>query len=401
MQRLLALIPPGTSRIDLLAPPFAGHLNPVLAMGRALAELYQVRILSTQKALPRIHAAGLTGVAIEGEYDDVLCAVANPQYAVKTHPVRLYRQFREVVGLLVNFSHALAQYWRDEGTPDLVISDFTLPVVGEVCRQFSVPWWTSLPSPCALETADGVPGYCGGLLPPRNKFERVIQFLHRKKVRGFKRCIFWLFRKTIRPTGIHRLYREDGSESAYSAHCILALSEERFEFPRTWPAAVHFIGPALYTPPVIVPQPPFETGKRHVLVTLGTHLDWHKAEVTRAVAKLAQTLPDWVFHFTLGNPDTASVAHQSNLYCLPWVDYDRWVSEYDAVIHHGGAGIMWHCLKAERPALVYPVDYDQFDHAARLAWHGKGIWLKGGIHALEQARPLLLRLVQSTVKNEK
>ncbi|MEN3752532.1 glycosyltransferase [Mangrovibacter sp. SLW1] len=150
-----------------------------------------------------------------------------------------------------------------------------------------------------------------------------------------------------------------------------------------------------------MPQPPFETGKRHVLVTLGTHLDWHKAEVTRAVAKLAQTLPDWVFHLTLGNPDAASMAHQSNLYCLPWVDYDRWIAEYDAVIHHGGAGIMWHCLKAERPALVYPVDYDQFDHAARLAWHGKGIWLKGGIHALEQAKPLLLYLVQSTVKNEK
>ncbi|MEN3752533.1 hypothetical protein ABC733_06870 [Mangrovibacter sp. SLW1] len=168
-------------------------------MGRALAEHYQVRILSTQKALPRIHAAGLTGVAIEGEYDDALCAVANPQYAVKTHPVRLYRQFREVVGLLVNFSHALAQYWRDEGTPDLVISDFTLPVVGEVCRQFSVPWWTSLPSPCALETADGVPGYCGGLLPPRNGVARVVQFLHRKKCGGSNGLYSGYFAKPFAP----------------------------------------------------------------------------------------------------------------------------------------------------------------------------------------------------------
>lgn len=36
MQRSYDLIPPGLTRIDLLAPPFAGHLHPVLAMGLAL-----------------------------------------------------------------------------------------------------------------------------------------------------------------------------------------------------------------------------------------------------------------------------------------------------------------------------------------------------------------------------
>lgn len=223
--------------------------------------------------------------------------------------------------------------------------------------------------------------------------------LSTKKVRLFKHSAFWLFRDVIRQTGIESLYRQDGSESAYSPLCILALSEEKFEFPCSWPTAVSFIGPALYTPPSLCATPPFKAGKRHVLVTLGTHLDWHKDAVMNAVIALANTLPDWVFHFTDGHPAGVELHQQGNVSRLSWVNYDTWLTRYDAVIHHGGAGIMWHCLEKNIPALVYPVDYDQFDHAARLAWSGKGIWNKDGLKGLERAGPLLMALVSTDASN--
>jgi UDP:flavonoid glycosyltransferase YjiC (YdhE family) len=47
-----------------------------------------------------------------------------------------------------------------------------------------------------------------------------------------------------------------------------------------------------------------------------------------------------------------------------------------AVLHHGGAGVMWECLRAGVPALVLPHDYDQFDHAARLAAAGVALRLR-------------------------
>lgn len=397
MQRLFDLIPAGVTRIDLLAPPFSGHLHPVLALGRALSAHYQVRIITTRGAAAAVAAAGLSGLTLPGDYDTPLLAVVNPQYAVGSHPLRLYRQFRNVVGLLKNFADELEALWRREDVPDLSIADFTLPIVGEVCRRLHVPWWSSLPSPCVLETADGVPAYCGGLMPAENRYQRIMHAVHRKKVRLFKQAVFWLFRDVIRQTGIMRLYRQDGSESAYSPQRILALSEETFEFPRSWPAAVRFIGPALYTPPLQGAAPPFEEGKRHVLVTLGTHLDWHKDAVVKAVIALAATLPDWVFHFTDGHPIAAGQQQQGNFYRVPWVNYDSWLTQYDAVIHHGGAGIMWHCLEKRIPALVYPVDYDQFDHAARLVWSGKGAWIKGGLKGLERAGPLLLGVVNVKV----
>lgn len=396
MELLLALIPPNVQRIDLLAPPFAGHLHPVLALGRALATKYDVRIISTQGALPRIQGAGLQGIALPGDFDAPLLAIANPDYAVKSSPVKLYRQFKHAVSLLTDFANQLDECYQQGPLPDLMIADFTLPVVGKVAGAWNIPWWTSLPSPCVLETHDGPPAYCGGLTPATNRWQRIKQVIARKKVRVFKQTIFWLFRQTITPTGITQLYRPDGTESAYSPQCILALGDKTLEFERSWPTSVQFIGPALYTPPNLGPDPHFISGRRHILVTLGTHLAWHKNEVAEAIGQLARTLPDYQFHFTEGDPTARGLQQTENVIRIPWVNYENCLKKYHLVIHHGGAGIMYYCLKQHIPAIVYPVDFDQFDHAARLEIAGKGIWLKGGLTALAKAGPAIEQLLAST-----
>jgi len=393
MNTLLSIIPPATRRIDLLAPPFSGHLHPVLALGRVLATHYDVRIISTQGAQERITGAGLRGIALPGDFDRPLLAIANPDYAVKNNPLKLYRQFKEAVGLLIDFASQLEDLYRKGDAPDLVIADFTLPGVGKVAETLGIEWWTSLPSPCVLETPDGPPAYCGGLMPATNRFQQLKHLIARKKVRWFKSTIFWLFRKTIMQTGITQLYRHDGTESAYSAQCILALGDKSIEFDRSWPASVHFIGPALYTPPDSGIEPHFAAGRRHVLVTLGTHLAWHKDEVANAIFQLARTMPDTIFHFTDGDPVANTFKQAENFIRVPWINYETSIRHYDVVIHHGGAGIMYYCLENHIPALVYPVDFDQFDHAARLDASGKGIWIKGGLRSLVQAKPEIERLL--------
>lgn len=37
----------------------------------------------------------------------------------------------------------------------------------------------------------------------------------------------------------------------------------------------------------------------------------------------------------------------------------------DYVIHHGGAGIFFQCIKNGIPALILPHDYDQYDYVIR------------------------------------
>lgn len=395
MKKLLTLIPPNTQRIDLLAPPFSGHLHPVLALGRVLAADYEVRIISTAGAQTRIAQAGLQGIALPGHFDQPLSAIANPNYAVTNNPLKLYRQFKVAVSLLTEFAEQLEHLYQQAPAPDLMIADFTLPIAGKVGQALGITWWTSLPSPCVLETLDGPPAYCGGLLPAQNWRHKVAHFIARKKVRGFKQLLFWLFRKTLSITGIRQLYRDDGTESAYSAECILALGYKSIEFTRRWPASVHFIGPALYTPAEQVAEPEFVAGQHYVLVTLGTHLAWHKDEVAQAVLQLARTLPNYIFHFSDGDPAATTHCSIENFVRIPWVNYETCIRHYDVVIHHGGAGIMYYCLENNIPALVYPVDFDQFDHAARLAVAGKGIWLRGGLQALVNAKPEIEQLLKN------
>jgi UDP:flavonoid glycosyltransferase YjiC (YdhE family) len=170
----------------------------------------------------------------------------------------------------------------------------------------------------------------------------------------------------MRDLGVPAIYRDDGTEAVYSDDRILGLGLAEFEFPRRWPAALELIGPVLYTPPSQAPEPPFVTGRPHVLVTLGTHLGWKKEEFLEVVRHAAAALPGIELHWSDGDVNRDRRESNGNFHRLGYISYARHLNRYDLVVHHGGSGVMYHTLRAGLPALVLPTDYDQFDHAARL-----------------------------------
>ena len=366
-------------RIELIAPPFSGHLHPLLAIARQLACAHQVCVLSTPSVQGAIRACGLPAEAILTPQDEqLLWAIANPPHAVKANPLRMHHQLQQALRLMLRLRALLEHRWARQ-RPDLVIADFTLPPAGLLALERGIPWWTSLPSPCVLETPDGPPAYLGGLMPARHRASLALHGAARWLTRAFKQAMHRGFRRHMRALGLPSLYRADGTEAVYSPQCILALGVQALEFERSWPEALRFVGPMLCTPPSDHPAPPFQPGKRHILVTAGTHLDWAKQRLFDAARALAQRHPDWVVHVSDGHaqaPSAAAEQELANLQRLPFVDYERHLLRYDLVLHHGGAGVMYHAIKAGIPALVHPLDYDQFDHAARLQAHGAGLWLK-------------------------
>jgi UDP:flavonoid glycosyltransferase YjiC (YdhE family) len=363
-------------RIDLVSPPFSGHLHPILAMGRVLACHYRVRVLSTGGAQAEISAAGLDGVTLLPGCDREMLAIVNPEHAVGSNPLRLHAQFRRTLVLLRGLRDHLREMYQAGPKPDLLLADFTLPVAGVVAAEFGIPWWTSCPSPCVMETPDGPPAYVGGGIPARNAAERARNAAGRALVRAFKRTTFGLFRRDITATGVKQLYRPDGSEVAYSPERVLALGLEELEFPRRWPESVRFTGPMLYTPPSAHSAPDFVEGKRHVLITLGTHLHWLKDRAAAVGEKLARRRPDLEIHFSDGRAD-GPVMRRGNFQRHSSISYAEHLAQYEVVVHHGGAGVMYHCLRHGIPSVVFPVDYDQFDHAARLEMAGCALRLRG------------------------
>jgi len=239
-----------------------------------------------------------------------------------------------------------------------------------VVESMGIAWWTSLPSPCVLETFDGPPAYLGGWMPRDDIWGKLRDALGRACVRSFKRAVGWWYRDEIKRMGLTGVYRADGSEAIYSSNCILVLGMQELEFANRWPAAASIVGPMLYTPPSSNPAPAFIPGRKHVLVTMGTLLDWVKDKVALTVQRMAEALPEVEFHFSDGKSTGESVQRKGNFTRLPFVDYETHLSRYDAVVHHGGSGILYYCLRAGKPAVVCPMDYDQFDNAARLAHAG-------------------------------
>jgi UDP:flavonoid glycosyltransferase YjiC (YdhE family) len=228
-------------RIDLLAPPFAGHLHPMLAIGRALRTIADVEVISTEGGQARISAAVLVGVAVVPGADAALRAITDPPHPVGAHPLRLHAQFRRSLDLLEAFAAALdARYARRR--PDLLIADFTLPVAGAAARRHRIPWWTSHPSPCVIEARGGPPAYLGGWMPGLGALGRARDAVAAQSVRAFKRGVHRLHRRRLAALGFPSLYRDDGSEAAYSDERILGLGLRALEFERDWPQALQFVG---------------------------------------------------------------------------------------------------------------------------------------------------------------
>ena len=373
-------------RIDLLAPPYRGHLHPILAIGRELVARHEVRVVSTPAAASDVRACRLAfAPLLDAAADAELAAIADPPRAVGGHPVRLWRQLRRTLDVLARARSGLDALWADDADrPALVIADFTLPVTGPAAAARGIEWWTSLPSPCVLETASGPPAYLGGWARRDDAFGRVRDALARRTVRAFKRGVGRLERARLAGLGFDGVYRSDGTEAAYSQVHVLALGLEALELGTGWPPAVRFVGPYLLGPMPERHPPTFADGRRHVLVTCGTHLGWAKAEMGRAATELARALPDVEVHLVGGRPGAeADRSHRpmsidgeserlhrtrnpENLTRLAWVDHARHVRHYALVVHHAGAGILYRCLVDGVPAIAWPRDYDQFDNAARL-----------------------------------
>lgn len=355
-------------RIDFVSPPFAGHLNPLVVLARAARlQGFRCRFITGAEKSPVLAAYGFE---VQSITENRLESIANTPEPVGSNPMRMVRQLRRTFSLLPGVYTELLARWRGD-PPDLVVADSVAPVAGAACEQLAVPWITTIATPFVIEQKTGTPPYCGGWKPGNPLRDAA----GRTATRLFKRAMGAMFSRQLKSIGIGRLHREDSTEAIYSARAILGFGISGLEFPRDWPPAFRMIGPVVeapeHIPPIVYSLP-----RPRILVSLGTHLPWAKKGLRQQVEQLAAQWPGVSFVVSRGEPRNADQAAQvisPRIVEHAFVPYARDLPQFDAVIHHGGAGITYSAILAGLPSAVVPHDYDQFDYAARIEHYGAGL----------------------------
>ena len=291
-------------RIDLVSPPFAGHLFPALGMlERVISDdRFALTCLTTASGLPAARRAGVTAVELLRGADQAVLDLANQPSRVGSNPLRMLGQFTDQLRLMERLLIELEERWRSL-RPDLVIVDFAVPFAGLLARRMGLRWWTSMSAPSAFETDRGPPTYLGGWLPHEHPLFALRDWLGRRFVSTFKRSVAFAFRRALGRLGVPpRVYRADGTEVLYSPERVLMLGMRELEFDRGWPAHVEFLGPVWLDPGIAGCEPEFVPERRHCLISLGTHVPWAKRKAVALFQQVADRMENWTFDFSWGEP---------------------------------------------------------------------------------------------------
>ncbi len=379
-------------RLCFVTLPFAGHINPLLPLALGAQEAgYDVEVVTGEAKLAVVEAAGLRASVLRSISTGVFKGIFNTGGEFGRGPARVAAQFRAAFALLRAIRDELSANWR-ETPPDLVVADFASVPVGLAADPIGIPWITIIRGGFFLEGRDYPPPFLGGLTPMPGVLGQIRDAAGSAALHHGKDVITWLLRREMAQLGL-RWRRADGSESIYSNRAILAQDMAELEFPRAWPAALRFIGPMAENPepPLALQQP---AGRPRVLVTLGTHLRVAKRTLVEEVRALAQRLPETQFVISLGDSGARSAVsshEEPGLTVYPFVPYRAEIPSYDAVIHHGGPGIIGAAIAEAKPSLIKPHIFDQFDFAARIEHHGLGLRARqiGSDEAAAKLRRLL------------
>ncbi|MEL6586001.1 MAG: glycosyltransferase [Pseudomonadota bacterium] len=360
-------------RVLVVAPPFAGHLDRLVPLIQAAQRAGHVaRVLTGHARLSFLRAHGIEAAAPPSLPPGALEQIAEGHGRIATRPWAALAQLRANLRLLPGLTDDLCAEIRAWRT-DVLVADSVALMAAPAAARTGIPWITTIATPLALHAGSGPPPYMSGLSPAHGRLGDLRDAVGHGVHRMLREAVFALHRNRL-PPEISRPFRPDGSESIYSPDAILGFGMAEFEFERRWPAAFEMIGPVA-SARTLDPPPNLPPAERRIFATIGTHLPWARDQWRKGLAQIATDRPNWLIVASEGRMDGGRAARgvPSNLWSVPRICYQRDLPRFDAVIHHGGTGITYSAIAAGLPTLVVPHDFDQFDVAARIAWHGLGV----------------------------
>ena len=349
---------PGTPRRILLgAFGDPGHAFPMIALGRALlARGHEVTLQTWTRWREHVEAEGIAFA-----------------------PAPEYQVFPQGPGHL-DFYEAVVRASRDtiplveELEPDLAVADIlTLaPALAAECQ--GVPWATLIPHVYPDGDSD-FPIYSVGARMPRTAFGRGLwRRAHPLVERGLE-----LGREELNGTrarlGLEPLEHVHGG---ISRRLAIVGTFPQLEYPRSWPAHVHVVGPLMWEPPAagLAPSSPelTEGDLPLVLIAPSTAQDGEQRLLRAALEGLADA-PVRVLGTWNRRLPSRPLPVPANATVVDWLVYSREMARSDVVVCHAGHGTMARALAGGAAVVACPDVGDMNENAARLDWAGAGVRL--------------------------
>jgi UDP:flavonoid glycosyltransferase YjiC (YdhE family) len=332
-----------------------GHAFPLIALGRALAARGHEVTLQTWKRW-RAH--------VEGE-------------GMRFAPAPEYHAFPrgEPGSPPLDFYEAVVHATRDtlplleELEPQVVVADILTLAPALAGELHGVPFATVIPH-VHPHQPDGAPIYSIGARLPRTALGRALWRHATRPVAGAlehgRRDLNSVrARLDLPPLG----YVHGG----ISRRLALVGTFPQLEYPRTWPAYAHVVGPLIWEPPTAdVELPPGEDPL--VLIAPSTAQDPEHRLLRAALRGLADAPVRVLATYNRRLP-LRPLPVAANTRVVEWVSYARTMPRCDVVVCHAGHGTLARALASGCAVVACPVAGDMNENAARLDWAGAGVRL--------------------------
>ncbi len=372
-------------KVLIASTPATGHLNPLLAIGRILiADGHQVVYLSGTALRNRIEAIGAAFRPLPAEADldlrDIL-AIAPELKNIPPGPewlrVALERFF---VDTITPQYRGLRQVLRDFPADVIVGDDMFFGVVPMLLgpRSKRPPIVLCGTSFLHWRREDGAPHFAG--LPPAETKAQLDEYaaIAQEHDRIIDEPVARLLNSRLEDLGVGPLSMTLFDSVVELADAYMQLSVPSFEFPRSIPTSVQFIG-ALPIIPNQAPIPPWadelDGSRKVVLVTQGTVANHDFGLLVEPTLKALANERDVLVIATAGGRPVDAITGPipGNARLASYLPFEWVLPKVNALVTNGGYGSVNQALSFGIPLVSAGLTEDKADVNARVGWSGVGV----------------------------
>lgn len=329
-----------------------GHAFPMLALGAALVRRgHAVTLESWQRWRAHAEAGGMAFVPA-------------PEYPVFPTQEAPLKPYEAVVRAARDTRRHVAA-----ARPDVVVADILTLGPALAAELEGIPVATLVPH-LHPQMPPGAPPYSFGARLPRSaagrRLWRALDPIVQRGLEHGRRDLNGARRRL----GLAPLAHVHGG---ISRELCLVATFPQLEYPRSWPAGTHVVGPLLWEPPAAAVDPP-PGDEPLVLIAPSTAQDRSHRLLRAALAGLAGE-PVRVLATWNRRPLPGPQRVPANARLVEWISYARTMPQCAVVVCHVGHGTMVRALASGAPVVGVPVAGDMAENAARLAWAGAGVRL--------------------------